>query len=360
LRLSLVVAALASSMALPARADRLDDDLNTTWEATWDQRGTPQRLKRWEQTIRYRFSGPDADRHRATVIAALTAATQAAGVSMAEAAPAAQGAEAPNLEIELVGRHELPPSIACEVLPRQSGFALSHVRMRLRGDKAWECAHHEVMHAMGVPGHPSGRTVLSYFPWRRDVLMDMDRLLLAAWYDRTLKVGATPFEVLWVAGLRVVQQPDMGVDGVEALRRRQAHYDARMQEMALFARGEGDAPTIIKRSGRASPGHIEEARAAMAFYLGLAYQRSVGVARDDTQAVAWFSEAAKRGHHPSQVLLARALISGAGIAADPVEAHRWLASAAKAGNTVAPAELQTLEKTMDPILLDKARALVPN
>ena len=129
--------------------------------------------------------------------------------------------------------------------------------------------------------------------------------------------------------------------------------------MESFVRGEADVPLIVKRSGRASPGHIEEARGLMGYYLGLAYQRSIGMPRDDAQAVVWFGEAAKRAHHPSQVLLARALIGGAGIAADAVEAHRWLARAAQSGNTVAPGELQSLEKSMDTATLEKARALGP-
>jgi Sel1 repeat len=359
LRLGLIVAVLASSMALPARADRLDDDLNTVWEATWHEHGTPSRLMRWQQPIRYRFVDERESRQRQTVVDALTAAAEAAGVAIGPAGASASAGSPANLDIEFVDEHSMGESVSCIVNHSSRAFVLTSARLKLRPSEAWSCAHHEAMHVMGILGHPSGRTVLSYFPWRRDTLLPMDRLMLSTWYDPTLRPGATPFEVLWVAGLRVAQQPDLDIDSTRAHERRQAHYDARLREMASFARGEGDVPTIIKRSGRASPGHIEEARATMAFYLGLAYQRAVGVSRDDTQAVAWFGEAARRGHHPSQVLLARALISGTGITADPVEAHRWLAGAAKAGNTAAPAELQKLEQTMDPAVLDRARALVP-
>ena len=346
-------------MALLARADRLDDDLNTAWEATWDQRGTPQRVTRWEQPIRYRFSGSDVERHRATVVAALTAVTQVAGIAISEFEPGKAGEAQANLEIEIVGEHALGNSIGCEVQPRYSGNAMSLVRARFRSSQVWTCVHHEAMHIMGIPGHPSGRTVLSYFPWRRDTLLPMDKLLLSGWYDRVLSRGATPFEFLWTVGLRIAQQPDLGMDSAEAHQRRETHYAERVREMESFARGEADVPMIVKRSGRASPGHIEEARGLMAYYLGLAHQRSIGMGRDDVQAVFWFGEAAQRSHHPSQVLLARALISGTGIATDSVEAHRWLARAAQAGNTVAPGELQNLEKAMDTVTLEKARALGP-
>jgi Sel1 repeat len=361
-RHALALAALAAPILLlaagSARADGLEGDLSAVWEAAWDERGTPLRLTRWEQPIRYRFSGPDAQRHRGTVVAALILAAQLAGVAVSESEPGADGATAPNLEIEMVDEHALPPNVGCDVRPRHAGFALVNVRLRLRGDQTWNCAYHEMMHVMGVPGHPSGPTVLSYFPWRRDTLMDLDRQLLAIWYDGALERGATPFDVLWVGGLRLAQQVEDGHG--QAHRRRQAHYDARVREMASFARGEGDVPTIIKRSGRASTGHIEAARTLMAYYLGLAYQRSVGMPRDDAQAAAWFGQAARAAHHPSQVLLARALIRGEGVPADAVEAHRWLASAKLAGNALAPAELASLEKSMDSALLERARALGPH
>lgn len=347
-------------MALPARADRLDDDLNTVWEATWDQRGTPSRLIRWQQPIRYRFVDERETRQRETVVAALTSAAEAAGVAIGPAGASDSVGSQANLDIEFVDEHSMGESVSCVVNHRSRAFAITSARLKLRPSEAWSCAHHEAMHVMGVLGHPSGRTVLSYFPWRRDVLLPLDRLMLSAWYDPALRPGATPFELLWAAGLRVAQQADLDVDRVRAHERRQTHYTERVREMESFARGEADVPTIVKRSGRANPGHIEEARGLMAYYLGLAHQRSIGMSRDDAQAVAWFGEAARRAHHPSQVLLARALISGTGIAADAVEAHRWLARAAQAGNTAAPGELQSLEKSMDAVTLERARALGPH
>ncbi len=354
----LIVAVLSSSMALPARADRLDDDLTTVWESVWDQRGTPGRLTRWEQPVRFRISGTDANRHHDFVAAAVTEAGHAAGLTVHELAQPSDGTAA-NLEIELVGERQLDDHTPCLTQLNSVSFALSHARIRMRSDVVWECTYHEVMHAMGIAGHPSGKTVLSYFPWRRDVFMEMDKLLLAAWYDRTLSRGATPFDVLWVAGERVARQEGLGLSADEAEKRRRAHFAERMGEMERFAQGQDDAPMIIKRSGRASPGHIEEGRTLMAYYLGFAHQRAAAGYQDDAKSAAWFRHAATRAHAPSQVMLARALLAGAGVVGDPVEAHRWLASAQRGGNTVARTELQRLEKSMDTALLEKARALGP-
>jgi hypothetical protein len=367
-----VVACASSGACLPARADSLDDDLNTVWEATWDQRGSPGQLVRWQQPIRYRFVNDREPRQRGYAITALTAAAEAAGVAIGPAEPSAAAtpvadaaSQAPAastdtgyVDIEFVDELALG-AIGCDVSHRWRNFAITHVRMRLRPSQTWSCVHHEAMHALGVRGHPLGRTVLSYFPYRKDVLMPMDRLMLAAWYDRTLQPGATPFEVLWVAGQHLLRQPDLGVESAQAEQRRQRHYEDRLRDMEAFVRGEADVPVVIKRSGRASPGHIEEARVTMAHYLGLVYRRGTGVAKDDSSAARWLKHAAERSHHPSQVLLARALAQGLGVATDRVEAHRWYQLAVRGGNTVAQRELDALEKTMEATDVDKARALGP-
>jgi hypothetical protein len=359
LRLAVVAIVLASSIAPPARADRLDDDLDTVCESAWDQRGAPVGLTRWEQPIRYRIDGTDAPRHRATIVAALTAATQAAGVALSEAAPAASGDAAPNLRVEIAAEERLDDNFGCETQIRQSAWAIVDVRIVMRPSQVWECMFHEAMHAMGVPGHPSGKTVLSYFGWRRDVLMDMDRLLLATWYDRSLERGASPFDVLHAGGGRVVRQPDLRIAADEAERRRVAHFAARVAEMERFARGEGDVPMIVKRSGLASYGHIEDARLTIAYHLGQVHQGGAAVPKDEARSAVWFARAAAQGHFLSQLQYARALIRGAGVPVDVVEAHRWLASASRAGSIAAHRELQQLESAMDATLLVRARTLGP-
>jgi hypothetical protein len=324
--LALLVAALASSIALPARADRLDDDLTSLWESVWDQRGEPQRLTRWDEPLRFRAGGPQGARHRAAIAAAVNKATEAARLSASEVTlppPGSKDKDTTNLALLVYDDDDLDDNTPCDAQLQTIGHSLSYVRVRMRSSQVWECVNHELMHAMGISGHPSGKTVLSYFPWRQDTLLDLDRLLLSIWYDRALTSGATPFEILWIGGQQAAKQGAIDVPAEQAEQRRRAHYAARLAEMEGFARGQGDAPTIVKRSGRASPGHIEDARQQIAYYLGLAYKNATGVA------------------------------------ADPLAAHRWLASASRAGNALAPRELEQLEKTMDSALLAKARAQGP-
>jgi hypothetical protein len=325
--LPLCTALLVSSIALPARADRLDDDLTSLWESLWDQRGEPQRLTRWQEPLRFRVGGPQGAKHRAAIAAAVGKAAQAAQLAASEVTlppPGSDAKDTTNLALLVYDDDDLEDNTPCDAQLQHIDMSLSYARVRMRSSQVWDCVNHELMHAMGLPGHPSGKTVLSYFPWRQDKLLDLDRLLLTVWYDRALPSGATPFEILWIGGQQVARQSAIDMPAQQAEQRRRAHFAARLREMEDFALGQGDAPMIVKRSGRASPGHIEDARQWMAYYVGLAY-------RDAT-----------------------------GVAADPLEAHRWLASAARAGkNTPAPRELEQLEKTMDGALLAKARAQGP-
>ena len=86
-----------------------------------------------------------------------------------------------TLMVNAVDQFEGVDSMPCYTQAlKLSGWALEKVQVKMRSRDVWRCAFHEVMHAMGVPGHPSGKTVLSYFPYRRDLLMDLDRLILTA------------------------------------------------------------------------------------------------------------------------------------------------------------------------------------
>lgn len=349
-------AAGLSSWWPAARADRLDDDLDAVWESAWDQHGTATRLTRWERPVRWRLAGTDSTRHHKTVSQAMAAVAQGSGRDIAEA-PA--GAAEANLTFEVVAEERLADSIGCETQITQSVWAIVEARVAMRESQVWECAYHEAMHAMGVPGHPAGKTVLSYFPWRSDKLLDLDRLLLATWYDPALSRGDTVFDVLRVGGQRAIRQPEIGIAPEAAELRRRDHFARRVAEMERFARGDGDVPMIIRRSGRASPGHIEDSRNLMAYFLGLVFAAGHSLTKDEARAAAWFEKAARRKYFPAQLELARLLARGAGAAPDVVEAHRWFSSAARAGSFAAERERAQLEKRMDEAQIEKARALGP-
>jgi TPR repeat protein len=78
---------------------------------------------------------------------------------------------------------------------------------------------------------------------------------------------------------------------------------------------------------RAAASEIPDA----AFMLGLAYRSGRGVKRDDSAAVAWFRQAADRGHGDAQFMLGLAALRGSGTAEDPAAARTWFEKAAAQG-----------------------------
>jgi hypothetical protein len=164
-----------------ARADALEDRLNTVWESLWRQTGVPTQLVRWEQDIKYRVIGINLSRHRDHAIQAMNAVSQVTGVKATDVSDQTDAQTQANLTLELLADGELQDNQPCVTLTNWRAWKLEKVTIKMRTSQAWRCNVHETMHAIGIPGHPSGKTVLSYFPWRRDQLMEMDQLMLKAW-----------------------------------------------------------------------------------------------------------------------------------------------------------------------------------
>src|SRR4030095_269524 len=111
------------------------------------------------------------------------------------------------------------------------------------------CAYHEAMHVMGVRGHPAGQTVLSYFPWKVDGLLPLDKVMLRAWYSPRMAGGMTPFEALPVlADELAATSPDKAAPA----QGRGLVFASTILEMHAYANGKGDVPAVVKRSGKAT------------------------------------------------------------------------------------------------------------
>ena len=355
---AMVLAALLTSLATPAHADRLDDDLQTVWEVLWDQRGSPQWVYRWGPgPISYRLHGVDLGQHRGHIVGALSAAGQAAGMALNDVSTQADAEQAAALEIEVVAAGGMPDHEPCATyFLKIANWLHEKVRIRMRSSDAWRCTYHEVMHAMGVRGHPTGKTVLSYFPWRRDVLMDLDKVMLAAWYSPAMPRGATILEALAALTDAVAAQPELGLPAEQAQARAKAFRDHARAQLEALALGQGEVPSIVLRSGKASGDHMAAAKRQAAYFLAMAHLRGTGVPRDVAAATPWFARAAQMGHTAGQTMFARALTMGHGVAMDLPAAHGWLTLAARGGNTAARSDLDKLEKQMTAADVEAARA----
>ncbi len=295
--------------ALAAEHAQVDEaGLATLWEALWHQSGTPTRLVRWEQPVRWRLSGRNLPAHREMVLRALAAVSQETGIPFTEANadpedPDGADAAAPNLRIEIVANTALENRQPCvTTLDFRTETQIDTALVQMRERDVLRCAHHEAMHVMGVRGHPAGKTVLSYFPVKVDSLLPLDRALLRAWYSPRMRPGMTPFEALPVLAQEwLALQPDP----LAAAAARDRFFADTVAAMRAYAEGTGDIPAIVRRSGKATAEGVRLGRGEMGYFLGVAYLEGTTVSAPDREAaLRWLERSASVGNRTAQARLA--------------------------------------------------------
>lgn len=294
---------MAAALLVPcaAIASEMEQGLATLWEVLWHQSGTPTRVVRWENEIRVRISGIDLAKHRDYTLQALRTVTAEAGVKLVDVSAQPDAARLANLNVEIVRDTELEDNQPCATyLDFRTETKIDTATIQMRSRDAWRCAYHEAMHMMGVRGHPAGKTVLSYFPWKVDGLLPLDRVMLRAWYSPRMVAGMTPFEALPVLADELVNTMP---DRVAAAVARDQFFAATVEQMHAYANGKGDVPAVVKRSGKATEDGVRHGRTEMSLFLGIAYQEGASVAPDPAQAMRWFERAANAGNRRAQARL---------------------------------------------------------
>lgn len=284
-----------------AQADEFEQGMGTLWEVLWHQSGTPTRLVRWEQEMRVRVHGVNLAAHKEHTLQALRSVAGEAGVKLVDVSDRPDAAQVANVSIEITPDHMLEDVQPCVTyLNFYTETRIDSAAVQMRSKDAWRCAYHEAMHVMGVRGHPAGKTVLSYFPWKVDGLLPLDKVMLKAWYSPRMRGGMTPFEALPVlADELVVTLPDR----TAALAARDRFFSRTIDQMQSFANGEGDVPAIVKRSGKATREGVKHGRTEMSYFLGIAYLEGSTAPQDSTQAMQWLQRAASLGNRPAQARL---------------------------------------------------------
>jgi len=283
-----------------AKADEFDQGLSTLWEVLWHQSGTPTRIVRWENDLRVRIHGVDVATHREHTLQALRAVAAEAGVKLIDVTGQADENTA-NVNVEITGDNQLEDNQPCVTyLDFRTETRIDAATVQMRSRDAWRCAFHESMHVMGVRGHPAGQTVLSYFPWKIDGLLPLDKVMLRAWYSPRMRGGMTPFEALPVLADELVATAPHRAAAVQA---RDAFYASTVQQMHAYANGQGDIPSVVRRSGKSTSEGIRYGRGEMSYFLGIAYLEGATVQRDATQAVRWLERAATMGNRGAQAKL---------------------------------------------------------
>jgi hypothetical protein len=290
---------LLAFLAPAAMANEFDQGLATLWEVLWHQSGTPTRIVRWESDMRVRFAGVNVAQHRDHTMQAFRAVTQEAGINLIDVTGQPDENTA-NVSVEYTADTSLEDNQPCVTfLDFKVETRIDSATVQMRNKDAWRCAYHEAMHVMGVRGHPAGQTVLSYFPWKIDGLLPLDRVMLRAWYSPRMAGGMTPFEALPVLADQLIATVPQA-DRQAAMNTRDTFYVDTIRQMHAYANGQGDIPAVVKRSGKATSEGMRYGRGEMSYFLGVAYLEGATVPRDATQAVRWLERAATMGNRGAQ------------------------------------------------------------
>jgi hypothetical protein len=295
---------LLSCALLPfgAQADEFDQGLQTLWEVMWHQSGTPTRIVRWETDLKVRFIGTNVAGHRDHMMEALRTVSGEARVNVKDVTGTPEE-QAANVTVEITPDSALEDNQPCVTfLDFKTETKIDSANVQMRDRDAWRCAYHESMHVMGVRGHPAGQTVLSYFPWKIDGLLPLDRVMLRAWYSPRMQGGMTPFEALPILADELVATMP-AAQKQASMKSRDNFYVDIVRKMHAYANGTGDVPAIVKRSGKSTSDGIRYGRAEMSYFLGIAYLEGVTVPRDATEAVKWLERAATMGNRGAQAKL---------------------------------------------------------
>jgi hypothetical protein len=293
---------LSCLLAPLAHADEFDQGLQTLWEVLWHQSGTPTRIVRWETDLKVRFTGVNTAAHRDHMMEALRTVTGEAHMNVKDVTGTPEEQSA-NVNVEILADSALEDNQPCVTfLDFKVETKIDSASVQMRDRDAWRCAYHESMHVMGVRGHPAGQTVLSYFPWKIDGLLPLDRVMLRAWYNPRMQGGMTPFEALPILADELVATMP-APQKQAAMKARDTFYVDTIRQMHSYANGSGDVPTIVKRSGKSTPDGIRYGRAEMSYFLGIAYLEGATVSRDASEAVKWLERAATMGNRGAQAKL---------------------------------------------------------
>jgi hypothetical protein len=331
-----------------------EDEFDTLWESLWSQGGSPQEVVRWPLgVVKYRYFGVNLNLHRGTVQRAVEAAAEFSGLKFENVSELSDADKLAQLHIEIVANNgDVSPGTPCYVRTNTiKNWELQNVALRMRDDSAYRCNFHEMMHAMGVKGHPSGKTVLSYFRPRDDIFLGLDQTMLRTWYSAQMRPGMTPMEAISVLTDSYIQESPE--DAQQKVQARQSYLLKTIEDMRNYALGKGEPPRIVIRSGRISLTQANEGRTRIAWFLGRAYQFGHIVPINFVEAETWYTLGANKGHTPSQVYLARMLETQVTEPQAMERSYYWFGVAATLRNTLAPAGKERLRSQVSAEQIEK-------
>jgi len=352
-------ALLAGPLALlllcaPARAQATPEQLaemlrGVALAALWQDNNLPIGPVRWGGPLVVRMSGQMSGDYADFVMATLT---EMAGLARLQVR-LAQGDEAATVNIRFVdtafvfANNRTAHCLAR--LERMSGYRLEQVDVTINirvGFVVRTCIVHELMHVIGLLGHPHDvDSVLSYI-MNRAAMTEIDRLAIQMLYDPRLRTGERHTQALLKLRDALAERYGLDPRAPAVAAATQPWIDRTYKQLEDLAVGGNRVAMLNLAAGldagdgiRADPARaliwyrrMAELRLPEGFYrLGIAYGWGRAVPVDVAEAARWLRQAADHGHPDAQLALAQAIEAERGVAYDPVEAMTLYLLAARQG-----------------------------
>lgn len=268
---ALACAALAVLCVAPLRAlagaSDITETLNVVWEVFWQQQGYLQPVSKWREPVRVSFSGVASKRHKPFALGELQMAARAAGLDLAEADPAGPPA---NFEIEFVADDltRVGFYFACRTVRTPAAGVVRRVKIIAEERSLRGCILHEAMHALGLPGHPRGGSILSYYRGSSR-LTPTDEFMLKVWYSDEVTPGMSPLAALAVFARRLVEELPEG-ERPHAERAAAQFQREALAQLEAIALGKGEPPRILFQSSTLTPTGLARGRIEAQRFVGMA------------------------------------------------------------------------------------------
>lgn len=340
-----LVFAMSCVVAIPCYADakEVQETLDVVWEGFWQQQGYLQRVSKWQEPIRVRFSGASLNPNRVFALTQLKRVASVAGIEVSET----DSAGAANMDVEFLHDNPVSRTDPCVTFRRPAFGVITHVRIKIPERSMRRCVLHEFMHAMGVSGHPNASSILSYFRTSQE-LTTTDEFILKVLYSDDIKPGMYPLPTLQVFARRLIETAPPGEAKAEAERVTAQFMREAIKQMEAFAQPKGEPPRVLLRSGKVTPAGLVRGRTDVQFLLGLAYTFGHGIEVDKKKGFEFLSSAASYSHSGALFYVGEAYRLGRGIEQDRVEAYKWYLLAAAKGSPRAKSEVEKLELALSP------------
>jgi len=281
-----------------------------------------------------------------------------------------------NFRFDFFAENAVPPGVlpgaSCGTGTRLQGNALIST-LHIRAIQP-DCVAHEILHGLGLFGHPHEfDTLLSYKRARtvRDTYTELDRLALRTLYRAGISPGTYHLPALLVARQFMAEELGLVAKGGDTTRLARPVLDAAV--MRLRAAAADGARTVFLQLGFAyDVGHyvavdpVEAVRywelaagqrdAEGLFRLGLALQQGKGTTQDEAAARRRLREASSLGHGPAAFVVAQAYRDGRGGWPNAVEAYAFFDLAARRNVAPAAAARDALFASLDAATRARAQA----